>query len=242
MSPANAPKLRSPSPATDADKKATSPANAQIKSLVVVVVAGVPAVVVEADTLAVAEAVKNATNVVKSVTLLATATKVVVEATKVVAAEVATVVAMAADMVAVEVVVEAVAEVRPATLVVGLVTCPGTAPKARSATTVSELCADSLQDTDRWFRWRSWSSLPRLPVRAVQRARLLQVQAARPRPGFLPQLTSHHDDWHETRYPLSWNDQHWVIHTHGIARGKGHALFSPLRADERAKEWLNGRK
>jgi Zinc knuckle len=35
-----------------------------------------------------------------------------------------------------------VAEARPVTLVAGLATCPGTAPKARSATTVSEeLCA-----------------------------------------------------------------------------------------------------
>lgn len=143
--PANAPKRQSPNPATDAAKKVTSPANAPIKSLAVEV-AGVPAVAAEADTLAVAVAAeaKNATNVVRLVTLLAIAMKVVVEATKVVAVEVATVAAMAADT-AVEVVVEAVAEAKPVTLVAGLVTCPGTALKARSATTVSEeLCADSL--------------------------------------------------------------------------------------------------
>jgi hypothetical protein len=143
--PANAPKRQSPNPATDAAKRVTSPANAPIKSLAVEV-AGVPAVVAEVDTLAAAAAVaeaKNATNVVRLVTLLAIAMKVVVEATKVVAAEAVTAVATAADTAA-AVVVEAVAEVRPVTLVAGLVTCPGTAPKDRSATTVSEeLCADS---------------------------------------------------------------------------------------------------
>jgi len=106
----------------------------------VVELVGVPAVVAEADTLAAAAAAveaKNVTNVARLVTLLATATKVVVEAIKVVAVEVATVAVMAADT-ALEVVVEAVAEARPVTLVAGLVTCPGTAPKVRSATTVSE--------------------------------------------------------------------------------------------------------
>ena len=37
-------------------------------------------------------------------------------------------------------------------------------------------------------RWRGWSSLSRLPSGGLSRARLLQVQAARPRPGGLPQL------------------------------------------------------
>jgi hypothetical protein len=118
-------KPRSQSPAIAAVKKATSRANAQIKNLAVEV-AGVPAV---ADT-QVAEA-KNATNVVKSGISLAIALKVVPEATAV-----ATVVDTAA---AAEVAVAVAEEDRPATPVAGSVTCPGTAPKGRSATTVSGL-------------------------------------------------------------------------------------------------------
>lgn len=131
---ANVPKPQNPSPATDVAKKVTSPANAQIKSLMVAV-AGVPVVAVaeEADTLAVAED-KNATNVVKLVTSLATAMRAV-EVTRVVAAEVATAEAMAAVMAAVEEEEEAV--VKPATPVVDSATCHVTVPKARSATTVS---------------------------------------------------------------------------------------------------------
>lgn len=128
MSPANAPKRQNPSPATDAGKKVTSPANAQTKSPMVV--AGVLAVAA-ADTLAAED--KNATNVVKLVTSLATATKVE-EATRVVAVGVAMAEAMAAVTAAVE---EEEAVVKLATPVVDLDTCHVIAPKARSATTVS---------------------------------------------------------------------------------------------------------
>ncbi|ERF77157.1 hypothetical protein EPUS_08461 [Endocarpon pusillum Z07020] len=130
-SPANVPKRQNPSPATDAAKKVTSPANAQTKSLMVV--AGVPGVAAAADTLAVAED-KNATNVVKLDTSLATATKVE-EVTRVVAVGVA----MAEATAAVMAVVEEAVVVKLATPVVDLDTCHVIVPKARSATTVAKL-------------------------------------------------------------------------------------------------------
>jgi hypothetical protein len=141
---ATALKHPSPSLAIVAAKKATSRANAQTKSLAVEVV-GVPAVAAVVDTQAVVEA-KNATNVVKLGTLLATALKAVAEDMKV-DAEAATVVATVVDTAAVEEVEAEAVVVKPATLVAGLDTCLVTAPKARSATTVSGLHAEN----SRWY-------------------------------------------------------------------------------------------
>lgn len=130
--PANAPKPKSPSPATVVVRKATSRVNAQTRNPAAVEeVAGVPAVVAAADTLAV-EA-RNATNVVKSATLLATALRVVaVEAMAAAVAGTVVVLAMAAAALAVA------EEVKHATPAADSVTCHVTAPRVRSATTVSE--------------------------------------------------------------------------------------------------------
>jgi hypothetical protein len=142
---ATALKHPSPSLAIAAAKKATSRANAQTKSLVVGVV-GVPAVAaVVVDTQAAVEA-KNATNVVKLGTLLAIALKAVAEDMKV-DAEAATVVAMVVDTAAVEEVEAEAVVVKPATLVADLDTCLATAPRAKSATTVSGLHAEN----SRWY-------------------------------------------------------------------------------------------
>jgi hypothetical protein len=175
----NAPKLQSPSPATAVVRKATSPANVQTKSPAAEVGGELAA---EVDTLAVADTpavvVKNATNVVKSGILLETALRVVAEATAV---------AMVAVVGTVAVVVVAAVD-KPATLVADSAICLATAPKARSATTVSGSPREDSSDADKPGRWRSRSFISRLPFGALQRARLLQMQAARPCAGFLPKL------------------------------------------------------
>ncbi len=54
------------------------------------------------------------------------------------------------------------------------------------------------------LRWRGRTSVPRLPSGGLQRARLLQVQAARPRPGSLPKLndlTTRSDDYTNRHQP-----------------------------------------
>jgi hypothetical protein len=134
---ANARPLPNQNPVTDVVKKATSHVNAQTKSLAravaavdgavaVVAVATLAAVVtLEAEAAAAAVAVKSATNVVKLVTLHVTAPRA------------------AAEAAAVVVVVAAV--VRPATPAAASVTCLATAPRARSATTVSSSCPLSSQ-------------------------------------------------------------------------------------------------
>jgi hypothetical protein len=181
----NAPKLQSPSPATAVARKATSPASVQTKSPAAEVGGELAA---EVDTQAVADTpavvVKNATNVVKSGILLETALRVVAEAT---AVGTVAVVGTVAAVVVVVVVVVAAAD-KPATLVADSATCLATAPKARSATTVSGSPREDSSDADKPGRWRSRSFISRLPFGALQRARLLQMQAARPCAGFLPKL------------------------------------------------------
>lgn len=176
----NAPKLQSPSPATAVARKATSPANVQTKSPAAEVGGELAA---EVDTQAVADTpavvVKNATNVVKSGILLETALRVVAEATAV---------GIVAVVGTVAVVVVVAAADKPATLVADSATCLATAPKARSATTVSGSLREDSSDADKPGRWRSRSFISRLPFGALQRARLLQMQAARPCAGFLPKL------------------------------------------------------
>jgi hypothetical protein len=174
MSLANALKLPSQSPAIDAGKKAMFLETAPTKSLAAVV-AAVGALEEGADTQA--GVAKNVTNAASSVTSLVTAPLKAVA------------VATAVDMVVATVEAEAVpAVVKLATPAVDSVTCPATVPRARSATTVSHSTETFVHNADKSLRRRSRPPFSRLSSRTIQRARLLQVQAAWPRSGILPEL------------------------------------------------------
>lgn len=234
-----------PQPATTAARKVTSAVNAaplKRKNHVIAAVksaisrASVPLPLEElrpevwvADIPAAEEeaAARSATSAEKSAILLATAPKVVLEATRV------------ADTVEAEDMAVATgldAHSRPATPAADTDTCLVIAPRDRNVTTVGFLLLLSPGQADRTSRRRSWPSESRLPIGAHFRARLLQMQATRTRPGDVPQLIIDPLSWNPCI--IAWNWHRLVLAKKGKAplQKTTHHHLGNLRSGEKEKE------